>query len=62
MGYPPGAQNDPRAPYNEPIETQTPCERCDVITDNDCLSLRGNKLLCPDCVEKYETENKEYDD
>lgn len=60
MSFPPGAKNDPRAPYNERHDqTQAPCDHCHCLTKIDFLKEVEQRWLCPDCVEEHDKQNRE---
>jgi hypothetical protein len=48
-GYPPGAENDPNAPWNQEDPL---CEKCDEIAVEECCG----KQYCEECLEGHMKE------
>ena len=61
--YPPGAANDPRAPYNKPTYIECPdCEGEGYFGESACCGalIDEDILICSKCLEhseKYECDN-----
>ena len=59
MNYPPGAANDPKAPYNEPCQLSATvrCDYCRNVYETHELPIfyyePANEFICKSCLPDY---------